>query len=271
MSAPVSGNIVYSSVLSQDPFVTQIFTKNLETGDNVQLTNTGNNSWPRWSPDGSKILFVSWTKENLFDIYLMDKNGGNQRPVIASPADELTADWSPDGKKIVYVSNKDGSYEIYVSDLDRLTTVKLTDLNFTALPKWSSDGKRIAFISNTGVAGRSQVFVMNSDGSDIKQLTETNLDNFDGNPVWCPDDSCIVFSRYIGGVPKLMLIDLAKNEISPLIENIFNENLPETRLANSPIRGLIIFSAGGLFYAIDINNKKIYPLGVDALDSSLYP
>ena len=271
MTSSISGLTVYSAIVSHEPFVTQIFLRDLDTGIETKLTNSGNNGFPKWSPDGSMIVFASWTKENSYDIFLMNNDGGNPQPIIAGPASELMAEWSPDGTKISYVSDENGSNEIYVIDLKAQTTTKLTNLQFTAQPAWSSDGKRIAFISNTGVSGRSQVFVMNADGTNIEQLTEYSLDNFDGNPIWCPDDSCIIFTRYLEGVPKLMYFNIQNKEASPMLNGVFDSNLPETNLSLSPSSDYMTFSVGGVFYAMNLKSREIFPLGIEALDLSLYP
>lgn len=271
-STSISGWVVYSSVTSQEPLETQIFVKSLDTGDTTQLTNSENNDWPRWSPNGSQILFSRWTKENSYDIYLMGKDGSNQRPIVANPASESLAAWSPNEKKIVFVSNKDGNDELYIMELDTQVISKLTETHeFAILPDWSSKGDFIAFESSAGGAGRSQIFTMSTDGSNIQQMTKYDIDNFDGNPVWCPDDTCIIFTRFVSGVPKLMLLDLVSGNVTPLLTGIFDANLPEMRLARSAIRGYITFSVGDLFYAMNMENWEIYPLGVKAFDLSLYP
>jgi len=271
MASHISGSVVYARIVSHEPFLTQIFLKNLDTGEIRPLTAPGKYGWPRWSPDGRQILFLSWTKENSHDIYLMNKDGSNQRPVVAGPADETMADWSPDGGKIVFVSNDQDSDSIYVLDLKAQTILKLIDnVGVAGLPKWSPDGKRIAFISAIQHS-RPQVFVMNADGTDIEQLTEYDLDHFDDNPAWCPDDSCIVFTRYVNGIPKLMLLDLSNKEVHQLFSNVFAPDLIETRPVRSPSRSYITFSVGGVFYAMDMKKGEIYPLGVEALDLSLYP
>jgi len=270
MASHISGSVVYARIVSHEPFLTQIFLKNLDTGEIRPLTTPGKYGGPRWSPDGRQILFLLWTKENSHDIYLMDKDGSNQRPVVAGPADETMADWSPDGGKFVYISHEDGLDGIYVMDLRKQASVKLLSLQFAALPAWSSDGKRIAFISDTGVSG-SQVFIMNADGPEVEQLTEYERSNFDGWPVWCLDDSCLVFTRYIAGTPKLMLLNLSNREVRQLLTGVFAPDLPEARVACSPVRRYITFSVGGVFYAMDMKKGEIYPLGVEALDLSLYP
>lgn len=268
----ISGWAVYSEPVSSDPFVTQIFLKNIGTGEIEQLTDSGNNGWPRWSPDGSQIVFTGWTEENSFDIYLMDKDGSHQRTIVASPASENLPEWSPDGSKIAFVSNEDGNSEIYILDFATQVIKKLTNSSeFATLPTWSDSGKYIAFESSSGGVGRSQIFVMNADGTNAKQLTSYDIDNFDGSPVWCPDDSCIVFTRFVEGVPKLMLLDLANSEVKPFLGDVFSSSIMEVRPSRSPSRLYITFSVGGTFYAINMKSGEIHPLDTEALDLSLHP
>lgn len=272
VSSNISGKVVYSAVVSREPRVTQIFLKDLETNEIIQLTHSGDNLWPRWSPDGSQVVYLSWSREKSYDIYIMNDDGTNSQPLVASVASEKTPDWSPLRNKIVFVSNEDETDQIYVIDLNSLLVTKLTNnLAGVSTPQWSTDGKRIAFTANTGVSGRSQVFIVDADGLNLQQVTSYDIDNFEGNPVWCPDDSCIIFTRFVNGVPKLMLLDLSTKEVTPLLQGVFADNLQETRLARSPLRQYITFSIGDEYYAININTGELHSLGVSGLDLSLYP
>lgn len=272
MSSHISGWVVYSLWVSQDPVESQIFLKDLKTGEVMQLTHSGNNSRPLWSPDGSQIMFLSWTKENSFDIYLMDRDGKNQRPVIVSPSMDMMADWSPDGNKIVFASDRDGHLNIYVIDLNTQSLKRLTNSPvITGSPRWSHDGKYIAFISNTGTSGTTQVFTMNADGTNVRPVTDYDL-YYDDNPVWCPDSSCIIFTRSENG-SKLMFLELASKAVKPLLTGLFDhsERISEFGLGQSSSRGYITFYVDEIFYAMDVKSWEIYPLQVEAKDLSLYP
>jgi Tol biopolymer transport system component len=266
----ISGVVVYSSFNEEN--VPQIFLKDLETDETNQLTYSGYNDNPKWSPSGEKILYLSWTEENSFDIYTMDKNGNNKIPVVASPASEKMPDWSPDGEKIVYVSDEIGKSEICIIDLiTNEVSILKNGTEFVATPYWSPDGKFLAFISNGGGPGRSQVFVMDIDGNNKWQVTSYDISNFDGNPVWCPDGSCILFNRFIEGVPKIMKYDIKTKETTLLLENVFSKELIEAQLERSQIRGLFTFVVGDNFYAMDLKKMEVYSLEIFALDLSLYP
>ena len=137
-----------------------------------------------WSFDGSKVFFV---KENDKTIYLADASGANE---IALPVLGGNMDWSPDGSQIVHqakISNDKSGIFLYTLATGK--NIKLTDDTTVADPSFSYDGKQIAFTSWRD--GNSELYVMNSDGSNVRRLT--NHPAFDNYPVFAPDGTAIVF------------------------------------------------------------------------------
>src|SRR5437588_3629286 len=110
--------------------------------------------------------------------------------------------------KIAFASGRDGSPEVYTmnpdgSDVRRLTFDSKSDArNQNSVPVWSPDGSKIAFthshivVTGTQAASRSEIGVMNSDGSNQRLLTA--FDGMDRDPAWSPDGSKILFSRADG-------------------------------------------------------------------------
>ena len=83
------------------------------------------NSDPVWSPDGSKLAFVS-NRDGTPEIYVMESDGSNQTRATFSAGGAFGAmwpAWSPDGSRIVYASDETGDFEIYIRDF---TATRLT-------------------------------------------------------------------------------------------------------------------------------------------------
>ena len=89
--------------------------------DGKKLQRLTNNLFPdeepSWSPDGKRIIFVSYQDDGTREIYVMDANGENQQR-LTNTGNNWLPSWSPDGKRIVFTSMRDGNAEIYVMDTD---------------------------------------------------------------------------------------------------------------------------------------------------------
>ncbi|MCZ6725008.1 MAG: DPP IV N-terminal domain-containing protein [Thaumarchaeota archaeon] len=158
-----------------------------------QLTvNNAAESTPRFSPDGSKIAFVS-DRDGDFEIFIMNSDGSDQRQLTFNSVFDLSPQFSPDGSKIAFVSNRDGDIEIFIMNSDGSGQEQLT---FTAgvlntRQRFSPDGSKIVFESNRD--GDIEIFIMNSDGSDQEQLTVNG--GGDGFPMFSPDGNFIACAR----------------------------------------------------------------------------
>lgn len=156
----------------------------------VPLTNDSSwNSSPRWSPDGSLILFSSDRARRTTGVYVMDADGTNVRLIYETGS---AGGWSPDGTQVVLTASAEGrqDIDIFVIGVDGTDLMRLTDDPANdSRPSWSPDGSSIAFDSDRD--GDREIFVMNSDGSSQRQLTvNAARDDF---AAWSPDSTAIVF------------------------------------------------------------------------------
>jgi TolB protein len=145
-----------------------------------------------------------------FDIYTARPDGSDLRRLTSYGVYTAEAVVSPDGKRIVFTSLKDGDLDIYTmnvdgSDVRRLTTTP----GYDGGPWWSPDGTKIVYRAWHPVdsaltsyrdllaqrlvrPNRMELWVMNADGSDQRQITRLGGANF--GPSWTPDGRRIVFS-----------------------------------------------------------------------------
>ena len=159
-------------------------------------------------PDPSKGYV--WPLDR-YDIYTVNRNGSNLKRLTRYDVYTAEGVLSPDGSRIVFTSLKDGDLEIYTmnadgSDVKRLTNTPGADGGAW----WSPDGKQIVYRANHPSdstelkayrdlleqrlvrPSRVELFVMNADGSNQRQITHLGGANF--GPSWTPDGKRIIFS-----------------------------------------------------------------------------
>ncbi len=118
---------------------------------------------PQISPNGKQIAYIRTamdikTDHSYGNLWLVNSNGGQPRPITSGPHNIASPVWSPNGKQLLYVSNQDGSNQLYLRWLDNGDTARLT--NVTGYPtnlSFSPDGKWIAFTLPVAVPSKSFV------------------------------------------------------------------------------------------------------------------
>lgn len=156
---------------------TKVFTANYDGSNITQITEGDSyETQPEWSPDGSKIAFVSKgiSGETGWDIHIMNSTGFEESVIADGDLDETQPAWAPDGSKIAFTSNRDGDNEIFVIDINKSNLKQLTKNNIDdRSPVWSPDGLKIVFISTDSYR---EIFTINPDGSGLEKLTDKPAD-----------------------------------------------------------------------------------------------
>jgi Tol biopolymer transport system component len=158
-------------------------------------------SQPAWFPDGSDRLLYRRTNAPVptrSDIWAMDTDGSNRRPIAVLPEDQFYPSFSPDMTKLLFATTAPGGgRSIQAMDVASGAVTTLFDhsvQSFDSAPAWSPDGRRIAFESN--MDGDMEIYVMNADGSNVLQITHNTL--WDEGPAWSPDGTKLAFSHGAG-------------------------------------------------------------------------
>jgi TolB protein len=152
-------------------------------------------SWQQspWSPDGSRIAFIS-DRDGNQEIYVTDIAGATLTKVTSHYASDIFPHWSPDGTKLVFTKITPGGSDIYVVNADGTGTTDLTYDNpgVDYEPAWSPDGTQIAFLSNRG--GSAGLWLMRADGSDPTVLYPDSVQTF----AWSPNGTHVAMQKPIG-------------------------------------------------------------------------
>ncbi len=176
-----------------------IFLMDLDGGNQVRLTTSlAYDDQPKWSPDGSKIAFMSGRDGNL-EIYTMNADGSAQTRITNNPLADGFPAWSHDSTKIAFVRgnlNSPSTFEIFVMNADGSNQTQLTtDSAIDGVPSWSPDSTKIVFMSGGSSvfdANSFEIFVINANGSNRTRLTNNTI--ADGQPSYSPDGTKILFA-----------------------------------------------------------------------------
>jgi Tol biopolymer transport system component len=196
--------IVFCTYSDASPNAAQIATINADgTGFRVVTDGIDAAEYPRWSPNGARIAYVTLDASSYQHIFVMDADGSNSVQVTSGHSFDTAPAWSPDGTTIAFQRGSSTSsldYSIHDEDI----WVVPSDGSGTAQPltheggaqeqpDWSPDGKWVAFGDETGLS-----VIRVSDASRVYHLG--HLPGGPGRfmPRWSPDGSEIAFLAYRG-------------------------------------------------------------------------
>jgi Tol biopolymer transport system component len=238
--SPDGSKVVFSSFRKldgtdapNDNFTSNIWRANADGTGLTPLTSASaegaGSSVPQWSPDGSKIVFISSRKLDGTDapnanftinIWRANADGTELTPLTnatANGAHSFGPKWSPDGSKVVFSSfrsldgtdapNANHTSNIWRLNADGTGLTPLTDDTARGArsgePQWSPDGSKVLFSSSRKLDGTdasnanitSNIWRVNADGTGLMPLTNATGPWADSSgPQWSPDGSKVLFS-----------------------------------------------------------------------------
>ncbi len=202
------------------------------------------------TPDSSQGYV--WPIYSSYDIYTISADGGEPTALASSPGYDAEATLSPDGSRIVFTSTRDGDLDIYSMNSDGSEVKRLTSTpGYDGGPFYSADGSKIVYRARhpegeeladyqrllaSGLVRPSKmdIFVMDADGSNQRQVTDNGAANF--CPFFLPDGERIIFASNLG--------DKQGREFDLYIIGIDGENLEQVTFT-ADFDGFPMFSPDG--------------------------
>jgi TolB protein len=176
---------------------------------------------PQWSPDGSRIAYVSFEQKKPI-VYMLNVFDGTRRVVASFEGSNSAPAWSPDGRRLAVTLTKDGTSQIYLLNaegegLSRITYSQSIDTE----PNFSPDGRYVMFTSDR--AGSPQIYRMAVDGSgDPERMTFEG--SYNVTPRHSPDGKSFVFIHRVEGRYNVALQDITTRQTQLLTTGSFDQS-----------------------------------------------
>ncbi|MBN2733190.1 MAG: S9 family peptidase [Balneolaceae bacterium] len=173
-----------------DRRISRLWLINSDGSEHVKLTNyEGNESSPRWSPDGTRIAYARSAEGNGSEVYVYWVDSGKTARITQLARSPGDIRWSPDGKYIALSMHVPESNPVLVENAPK----KPEGAEWTDPPRVTTRLKHEADGAGYLEPGFSQLFVVPAEGGTARQITSGDY-HHDSTPVWTPDSKHLIFS-----------------------------------------------------------------------------
>ena len=175
---------------------------------------------PSWSPDGSRLAYVSFDQKKPV-VVVQNLAQGTTRVVANFRGNNSAPAWSPDGRHLAVALSKDGLTQVYRVPANGGEAERLTEsAGIDTQPAYSPDGQTIAFTSDRG--GSPQIYRMPAAGGPATRITFEGTYNV--GPRYSPDGKSIAFVQREGGRYRIASLELATGQVSVLTDGTLDDS-----------------------------------------------
>lgn len=239
-------------------------------GTAIQVTHSpGEESWPRFSPDGKSIAYTASYNGNE-DVYVMPALGGMPTRITYQSHSDRLIDWHPDGERILFASNRESGQQrfrqFYLVSKKGGLPEKLK-VPYGELASYSPDGNHLAYITKItenypfkryrgGLA--SDIIIFDLRNNSAKNITSNRAN--DGKPAWAGDKVYFLSDQGENMRINLWVYD-TKTKTSSQVTQFNDFDISFMSAGNRDI----VFEAGGLLYLMDMGSRQYKPVTVNVV------
>lgn len=161
------------------------------------------NSFPEFSPDGSKIAYFSRRFGEQGDFWLMDVDGRHVRQVTTLPPGERMPSWTPDGKELATLCKDGEQFKMCFTSLEGVMRMVPVEVKPNAWARLSPEGRRVV-TQRTDGDGRQSLWVEEMGKGPARQISPKEVSI--GFPLWAPDGRWVVGELHQGENTNLMMV-----------------------------------------------------------------
>lgn len=186
----------------------EVYTSDLFFGGAKQITRDNALAlMPRWSPDGSRLVYTSFFKSGFPDIFQIDLSTFQRTTFVSFKGTNSGARFSPNGQQVAMVLSGEGTPEIYISTAQGRQVARKTRSDAVkSSPCFSPDGSRLVFAMEPG----PQLYVMSTAGGTPSRVT-SGIGGYCAEPDWSrADPNKIAFTVRVGGRYQIAVLNLAQ-------------------------------------------------------------
>jgi TolB protein len=175
---------------------------------------------PAWSPDGSRLAYVSFEAKKPV-VYVHSLATGQRQAVANFKGSNSAPAWSPDGRQLAVALSRDGGTQIFVMNADGANVRRLTNSSgIDTEPQFSPDGAFIYFTSDRG--GTPQIYRVSTSGGEPQRVTFEG--SYNVSPRVSADGRTLAYISRNNGRFQLTALDLASRQTQVLSDGTRDES-----------------------------------------------